>query len=60
MYDPLNPDMNFNKRKYRYKDSSSEDLMEAKYDEIEEEEFISGVIGEREDEEQLRILQEEE
>ena len=34
--------------------------MEANYDDIEEEEFISGVIGEREDEEQLRILQEEE
>ena len=29
-------------------------------DEIEEEEFISGVIGDQEDEEQLRILKQEE
>ena len=26
LYDPLNPDMNLNKRRYRYKSSSSEDL----------------------------------
>ena len=51
LYDPLNPDMNLNKRRYRYKSSSSEDLLEANYDDIEEEELISGVIGEREDEE---------
>ena len=60
LYDPLNPNINFGKRRYRYKSSSDEDVQEANYDEIEEEEFISGVIGDQEDEEQLRILEQEE
>ena len=56
LYDPLNPDINSNKQRYRYKSSSSEDLQEANYDDNEEEEFISGVIGDQEDEEQMRII----
>ena len=36
----------------RSDDEMSDDLEEANYDEIEEEEFISGAIGEKEDEEE--------
>ena len=53
LYDPLNPNINFGKRRYKYKSSSSEveDVEEANYDEIEQEEMVSGMIGDREDEE---------
>ena len=55
-YDPLDPNTEyFRQKKYVYK-SSSDDLSEAKYSEIEQEELISAIIGEREDAEQLRIL----
>ena len=47
----MNPNVNFNKKRYYYASSSSGDLEEANYDEIEEEEFVSGLIGEKEDEE---------
>jgi hypothetical protein len=60
VYDPLNPNVNFNRKRYYYASSSSGDLEEANYDEIEEEEFVSAMIGEKEDEEQLRILEMEE
>ena len=45
-------------KRYQFYDDRSEseisdDLEEANYDEIEEEEFISGMIGAREDEEEL-------
>jgi len=60
VYDPLNPNVNFGKKRYYYASSSSGDLEEANYDEIEEEELVSGLLGEREDEEQLRILEMEE
>ena len=46
------------KRYAFYEDRSeseiSEDLMEANYDDIEEEEFISGMIGAKEDEEEYK------
>lgn len=51
IYDPLNPDVNFGKKRYYYASSSSGDLEEANYDEIEEEEFVSALMGEKEDEE---------
>ena len=51
VYDPLNPNVNFSKKRYYYASSSSGDLEEANYDEIEEEEFVSGLLGEKEDEE---------
>lgn len=62
-YDPLDTNDNyFKKKRYVYKEysSASEDVSEANYDQIEEEEFRSGVIGEMEDAEQLAILMQEE
>jgi protein SPT2 len=43
--------------------SSSDDqsfLEEANFDQIEHEEYVSAMIGKKEDDEQLRILQQEE
>ena len=61
-YDPLDANTAyFKKKKYVYKEySSSENVSEANFDEIEEEEFVSAMIGEKEDAEQLRILKLEE
>ena len=44
------------KKKYVFKSSSSEDLEEAGFDQIDYEEKISAIIGKQEDDEQLRIL----
>jgi len=52
-------------KKYVYKDYSSSEMdedgdMEANFDDIEEEELISGIIAKREDAEELKLIQEEE
>ena len=62
-YDLLDSNANYFKNKnYVFKEYSDESdgLEEANYDQIEKEEFISGVIGEREDQEQMEILRREE